>query len=185
MTNETSNKINCPKCEKKLEEIPFQGVKVDTCSSCKGYWFEKDELRLAKDEKEEDLNWMDVDLWDNEEKFKISKKGIQCPDCGVPLYEVNYGDSNIKVDFCGMCEGTWLDEGEFKKIIKHLKDRGGEKIVSDYANTLLEETGELFVGPEPLREEVQDVLTVLSLLKYRFAGKHPFVSRAINTLPKS
>jgi len=185
MTNETPNPIKCPKCKEQLKEVPFQGTKVDTCSSCKGYWFEKEELRNAKDDKEETLNWMDVDLWEKEDKFRISKNDVHCPDCGVPLYEVNYGDSNTKVDFCGICEGIWLDEGEFKKIIKYLKDKAGDKIMSDYARTLLEETGEVFVGPEPLEEELKDVLTVLSLLKYRFAGKHPFISRAINNLPKS
>lgn len=177
--------VKCPKCEKDLKEVPFQGVKADKCSSCKGYWFEKDELRKAKDEKEESLNWMDVDLWKNEESFKISKDKKMCPDCGLPLYEVNYGDSNIKIDVCSICEGVWLDEGEFKKIINYLKKEAGDKIINEYAKTLLEETGEIFVGPEPLDEELKDVLTVLSLLKYRFAGKHPFISRAINNLPKS
>ncbi len=185
MTKENSNEIKCPKCEEKMKETPFEGVKVDNCSSCKGYWFEKDELRKAKDEKEKTINWMDIDLWDNEEKFRISKNKTLCPECGLPLYEVNYGDSNIKVDVCNMCEGTWLDEGEFKKIVNYLKDKAGDKIMSEYLKTLLEETGEVFVGPEPLDEEIKDVLTVLGMLKYRFAGKHPFISRAINNLPKS
>ncbi len=184
MVEETS-KIKCPKCKEDLKEVPFEGVKVDTCPSCKGYWFEKDELRKAKDEKEETLSWMDVDLWDSEEKFRISKEGSLCPDCGLPLYEVNYGDSNIKVDVCNMCEGIWLDEGEFKKVVKYLQDKAGDKIMSEYAKTLLEEMGEVITGPEPLDEEIKDLLTVLGLLKYRFAGKHPFLSRIINNLPKS
>ena len=185
MTKENSNEIKCPKCGEKMKETPFEGVKVDNCSSCKGHWFEKDELRKAKDEKEETINWMDIDLWDSEEKFRISKNETLCPECGLPLYEVNYGDSNIKIDVCNMCEGVWLDEGEFKKIVNYLKDKAGDKIMSEYLKTLLEETGEVFVGPEPLDEEIKDVLTVLGMLKYRFAGKHPFISRAINNLPKS
>lgn len=176
--------MKCPKCEKELKEVPFQGVKIDSCSSCKGYWFEKDELRKAKDEKEESLNWMDVDLWESEEKFRISKDEILCPDCGMPLYEVNYGDSDIKLDVCNICEGMWLDEGEFRKIIKYLKEKGGDKIMQDYFKTLLEETGEVLLGPESLEEEAKDLFTVLSLLKYRFAGKHPFISETISKLPK-
>ena len=178
--------IKCPKCDnEELKEVPFEGVKVDSCSSCKGYWFERDEMRKAKDEKEETMNWMDVDLWENEEKFKITKDKFICPDCGLPLYEVNYGDSNIKVDVCNMCEGMWLDKGEFKKVMNYLKEKADDKIMNEYFKTLVEETGEVFLGPESLEEEVRDVLTVLSLLKYRFAGKHPFISRAINNLPKS
>ncbi len=176
--------MKCPKCEEQLKEVPFQGVKIDSCSSCKGYWFEKDEFRKAKDEKEELLNWMDIDLWENDEKFRITKDEILCPDCEMPLYEVNYGDSSIKVDVCNVCEGMWLDEGEFRKVIKYLKDKGGDKIMQEYLKTLLEETGEVFLGPESLEEEVKDLLTVLSLLKYRFAGKHPFISETISKLPK-
>jgi len=177
--------MKCPKCEDNLEEAKFSGIKIDTCSSCKGRWFEKEELRKAKDEKEEKINWMDIDLWKNEESFRISGENIQCPDCGLPLYEVDYGDSDIKVDVCNMCEGVWLDEGEFKKIVDYLKQKGGDKIMNEYMKTLLEETGEIFVGPEPLSEEMKDVINVLGLLKYRFAGKHPFISRVINNLPKS
>ncbi len=177
--------MNCPKCGEQLKEDPFKGIKVDSCSSCKGYWFEKGELRKAKDKEEEKLNWMDVDLWENEEKFKITKDKLLCPDCGLPLYEVNYGDSNIKVDVCNMCEGIWLDEGEFKKVAKYLKDRAGDKIMNEYFKTLTEEVGELFLGPESLQEEAKDVLTVLGLLKYRFAGKHPFISDVISKIPKA
>jgi len=178
--------MKCPKCsDNNLEEVKFSGVKIDSCSSCKGKWFEKNELRKAKDKKEEELNWMDINLWRNEESFRISGEKAQCPDCGLPLYEVEYGDSDVKVDVCNMCEGIWLDKGEFEKIVRYLKEEAGDKIMNEYAKTLLEETGEIFVGPEPLKEEVKDVITVLGLLKYRIAGKHPFISRMINNLPKS
>ncbi len=176
--------MKCPKCEEELKEVPFQGIKVESCSSCKGYWFEKDELRIAKDKKEEMLRFMDIDLWESDEKFRISKENLLCPECSLPLYEVNYGDSNIKVEVCNMCEGIWLDGGEFRKVIKYLKDEAGDKIMKEYLKTLAEETGEVFLGPESLEDEVKDVLTVLSLLKYRFAGKHPFISETISKLPK-
>jgi len=177
--------MNCPICEKKLEDQVFYNTEVDYCPECLGMWFEKNELRLAKDEKEEKLDWLDIDLWDNEDSFSVSEDDKHCPDCKLPLYEVNYGDSDVKVDVCNVCEGVWLDRGEFKKIMEYLKEKGGEKIIGDYGRTLLEEVGEVFVGPEPLKDEVGDVLTVLSLLKYRFAGKHPFLSKMISNLPRS
>ncbi len=178
-------KTKCPNCKERLKEVPFSGVRTDKCSSCKGHWFQKDEFRLIKDKEEEKINWMDIDLWENEDDFKISKKTRYCPDCKVPLYEVAYGSSDIKVDFCADCEGVWLDEGEFRKIIEYLKEEAGDRIMKHYLKTLIEETGEIFVGPEPLDEELKDLLTVLSLFKYRFAGKNPFISRVISHLPKS
>ncbi len=186
MTQEKKEEKKCPVCEeKKLQEVPFSGVKTDKCGSCKGFWFQKDEFRLVKDKEEEKINWMDIDLWENEDEFKVGKKSKWCPDCEVKLYEVNYGDSNIKVDFCGECEGVWLDKGEFDKIIEYLKEEAGDRIMHHYFQTLAEETGELFTGPEPLDEEVRDLLTVLRLFKYRFAGKHPFLAKVISKLPKS
>ncbi len=176
--------MNCPVCEKNMQKTVFYGTEVDFCEECLGIWFEKNELREAKDEKEKTLNWLDIDLWDKEDDFHISKEGKCCPKCSVPLYEVEYANSEVKVDFCSLCEGVWLDRGEFKKIMEYLKDKGSYEIMSNYAGTLIEETGEMFTGPEPLKEEVKDVLTVLGLLKHKLAAKHPYLSRVISNLPK-
>jgi Zn-finger nucleic acid-binding protein len=176
--------MRCPNCKEELKEKTFYGTKVDYCSSCKGYWFESDELRKAKDKKEEKINWVDVNLWKDEDNFKASEVGKKCPDCELPLYEINYGDSEIKIDVCKICEGVWLDNGEFRKIIKYLKEKSGEKIMEEYFKTLITEAGEVFVGPESLEEEMKDVSTVFSFLKYRIAGKHPFFSKIISEIPK-
>jgi ribosomal protein L37AE/L43A len=38
---------DCPKCEGKLVESDFQGVKVDVCNECHGVWFDAGELAQA------------------------------------------------------------------------------------------------------------------------------------------
>ncbi|MCF7845405.1 MAG: zf-TFIIB domain-containing protein [Candidatus Pacebacteria bacterium] len=176
---------NCPSCNQKLKEISFYGVKIDYCEQCKGIWFEKEELDRAKDLKQETINWLDVDLWDKTERFKMSKKERQCPECKLSLYEVNYDDSEIKVDVCSICEGVWLDKGEFNKVMDYLKDKSGDEIINNYGNLLLEETREVFIGPEPLKEELKDLFVLLGLFKYRFVGKHPFLADLISKLPKA
>ena len=45
-------------------------VEVEECERCKGVWFDKDELRQAKDITDSDLNWMDFEIWKHEDKFK-------------------------------------------------------------------------------------------------------------------
>lgn len=184
MINE-NHKVNCPLCDKNMKRTVFYGNEVDFCPLCLGMWFEKDEFRKAKDEKEKTLNWLDIDLWDKEEKFRVSKENKHCPSCNLPLYEVEYGDSETKVDFCSQCESMWLDRGEFKKIIDYLKDKGSYEIMNNYARSLIEETGEVFTGPESLEEEVADLITLFGLLRYKFAGKHPFLSKTISEIPKS
>jgi uncharacterized protein len=36
--------LNCPKCEGKLVESDFQGIKIDVCNKCHGVWFDAGEL---------------------------------------------------------------------------------------------------------------------------------------------
>jgi len=142
-------------------------------------WFEEQELRWAKDDTHEDMKWLDVDLWKDKEKFKISRGIRGCPTCRVPLYEVYYGDSGTVVDVCNLCHGIWLDRGEFKKIMAWVRREGDEKLIKKKAKSLFEEMAEVFTGPEPLREEIEDVLTVVSLLRYRFMALHPVLTQFV------
>lgn len=159
-------------------------MEVDYCPNCLGLWFEQDELQQAKDEKDKDLNWLDIDLWKEEIKFKIAKGKKLCPSCSMPLYEVNYGDSGIKVDLCNLCRGIWLDRGEFKKVIDYLREKGKKEILKSYFENLITEGAEVFTGPETFRSELSDFLTILKLLNYKFAAQHPIITKIISSLPK-
>lgn len=176
--------MNCPLDKTKLEQAILCNTAVDYCPYCLGLWFEKEELRRAKDAKDKNLNWLDIDLWQDKKKFKISSQGKLCPACNMPFYEVEYGTSGIRVDICNVCQGVWLDRGEFRKIIDYLKNRADFEILNKYAKNILQEAWEVFTGPETLREEIEDFLTVLKLLKYKFTSQHPEISKIISELPK-
>ncbi|GAH99064.1 unnamed protein product, partial [marine sediment metagenome] len=83
-----------------------------------------------------------------------------------------------------LCHGVWLDRAEFKKIIDWLKKRADYEILNNYAKNLFRELSEIFTGPETLREEILDFLTILKLLRYKFATQHPAISKIILQLPK-
>lgn len=175
----------CPIDKKKnLEQSIFHGVEVDYCPQCLGIWFEEDELRLAKDEKDENLKWLDFDLWEDYKKLKVSRGIRLCPSCRLPLYEVYYGDSGVIVDICNVCKGIWLDRGEFKKITDYLKNAAGHEILHNYTVNLTREAFEVFAGPESFKEEVEDFLEVLKVLNYKFAVQHPGITKLISELPK-
>lgn len=174
----------CPICKKNLDKAILSNVEVDYCPKCLGLWFEQDELKWAKDERDKNLNWLDIDLWKERKKFGISQSQKLCPLCRLPLYEINYGDSKIKVDLCNLCRGIWLDRGEFKKIIEYLKEKADFEVLNNYAKNLKAEFWEIFTGPETLREEVLDLLTILKLLNYKFATQHPIITKIISQLPK-
>ena len=175
---------SCPICKTKLDQAIFSGVEVDYCPSCLGIFFEDNELKLAKDYKDRNLRWLDIDLWKDETKFKITPGIRLCPSCRLPLYEVYYGDSRVIVDVCNLCQGIWLDRGEFKRIVDYLKEKADWEVLNNYAKNLVEETFEIFTGPENFREEILDFLTVLKLLHYKFAANHPIITQIIANLPR-
>ena len=172
--------MNCPHCKIKLNSAILHNVEVDYCPLCLGLWFERDELRWAKDEKDKDLNWLDIDLWKSKKDFRISCGKRLCPSCRVPLYEVYYGQSGVIVDVCNLCQGIWLDRIEFKKIIDWLREKTDYEVLNNYAKNLFLEFNEIFIGPETLREEILDFLTILKLLNYKFASQHPAISKIIS-----
>ncbi len=176
--------MKCPFCNVDLVEMLFYNTYAHYCPQCLGLWFEKDELREAKNSKDENLSWLDIDLWKQASQFRITSANKFCPDCRMPLYEVNYGDSEIKVDVCNLCHGIWLDRGEFKKIIAYLEKEKDFKLLHNYVKTLKEEFQEIFIGPKKFKEEIGDFLAVLQVLNYKFTVNHPLIAKLILTLPK-
>jgi Zn-finger nucleic acid-binding protein len=176
--------MNCPIDKEELKQAIFYGVEVDFCPTCLGLWFEEEELRLAKDEKDKNLKWLDIDLWKDNKKFKIFPGIRLCPSCRLPLYEIYYGDSRIIVDICNLCHGVWLDRGEFKKIIEYLKNKADYEVLNKFAKNLLVEAAEILIGSETLREEILDFLAILKILNYKFLTQQPKISEVILNLPK-
>lgn len=177
-------KKKCPKCKTLLSDIIFFNVEVDYCQKCLGIWFEEEELRLAKDAKDKELVWFDVDIWRDQKKFKISRGMRLCPYCRLPLYEVYYDRSKIIIDVCNLCHGIWLDRAEFKKIIEWLRQQRAYGVLNNYTKNLLKEAAEIFTGPETLKEEIADFLAVLKVLPYKFLTQHPIISKIISQLPR-
>jgi len=183
----------CPNCKnKKLEEIRFYGNQIDNCTNCLGFWFDQDELRKAKDKKDEYIRWIDVDLFNEDVRdLDIGKSKKKCPKCKILLYEVNYfkkNGENIRVDVCKKCYGIWLDKGEFGKIIQKLKEVGDYEILNNYAKNLKQEFKEIFTGPENFKSELLDFLIVLKLFRYKFLIENKnfsnLIYKIINLLPK-
>jgi len=177
--------MNCPNDNENLEKILFRGVAADYCPRCLGIWFDKDELRLAKDFRDQNLNWVDVDLWRDKGRFEVSTSKKHCPVCRAMLVETKYDDSKIKIDFCKNCQGVWLDRGEFKQIMNYLKNKSDYEILHCYTKNLIREMWEVFSGPETFREELADFFTLLKLLNYKFVVQHPHITQLLNdNLPK-
>ncbi len=162
----------------------MKNIEVDTCDKCKGIWFENDELRKAKDSTDKDINWMDFEIWKYKDNFKANPRKLACPQCQLALVAINYGQTNIEIDYCPACKGTWLDKGEFKKIIESLVDELLTKPFSGYVKASIEEAKEIITGSESFLSEWKDLVTVLRMMELRLFVENPQLLEKVNLIQR-
>jgi uncharacterized protein len=167
--------MDCPKCNIELKKRTIHEIEIDECKKCEGIWFDNDELRQIKDKIDSDLNWMDFEIWKHPEKFKAKNKKKDCPKCKTKMDVLDYDDTNIEIDFCSDCKGTWLDKNELKKLIEALENEILTKPMGEYVKSTIEEAKELLTGPESFLSEWKDFTTILRFLQYRFLSLNPEV----------
>jgi Zn-finger nucleic acid-binding protein len=177
--------MKCVHCNIELTKKMVENVEVDECEKCKGMWFEDDELRKAKDLTDENLNWMDFEIWKHEDLFKTKSSNLPCPQCNKALVSINYADTDVEIGYCPTCKGTWLEKGEFKKIIVALTNEVYSKSFSDYVTSSIEEAKEIITGPESFVSEWKDFSTVLNLLQIRLFVEKPKLVETINSIQKA
>ena len=106
--------MKCPKCESPMEEVAFDQVKIDRCTSCKGIWFDEFELTDLKETEGSET----VDTGDSKtgsEQNKIDR--INCPKCNTQMIRmVDARQSHIWFEHCVTCSGHYFDAGEFRDL---------------------------------------------------------------------
>ncbi len=169
----------CPKCDIDLKTNNSGPIEVEECEQCKGIWFDKNELRQCKDVEETDLNWLDFEIWKHQEQFKSKNSAFKCPTCDKSMVRLNYGDTSVEIDYCPSCQGTWLEEGEFIKIIDSLEKELNTMSFPQFVKESVQEAKEIITGPESLLSEWKDFSTVLRLMQYRLFVENPKLLDAI------
>lgn len=114
--------MQCPKCDKPLQGIDYQGVHIETCPTCGGDWLDAGELgsivearKMRFDEKECLAIAQAAKI--TGVKLNTLDRHLTCPKCGGTTNPVNYGDdTGMIIDKCPRCGGVWLDRGELEKI---------------------------------------------------------------------
>lgn len=105
--------MRCPKCAdvslKTIKESK-SNIELDRCPSCKGLWFDKNELTELLGQRAE--KYFEIP------KFAARNLKSKCPKCSGALYEFCYPDTLTLVDACINCSGIWLDDLEWKQIGK-------------------------------------------------------------------
>jgi Zn-finger nucleic acid-binding protein len=173
--------VICPKCTGNFESHSLGEIQVEECTQCHGIWFDQGELRKAKDAADSDLDWLDIDIWKDQDLFHVAEHSMLCPRCQVNMAAVQYGATGVTVDTCPNCRGIWLDNGEFEQIISALEEQITKMSARDYEKAALQEARELVAGKEGFVSEWRDFRTVFRLLQYRYFIENPKVEAAINS----
>ena len=177
--------MKCPICSVGLERKLVKEIEIDECPECRGVWFEDDELRKAKDSADSDLNWMDFEVWKHKEKFKAAPRNLGCPKCSGSLVCIDYDNTGVEIDCCPECKGTWLDKGEFKKIVDALTDELLTKSFSDYVKASLGEAKEILTGSESFLSEWRDFVTVCRMMNLRLLVENPKLLDTMTTIQRA
>ena len=169
--------MKCPSCRTDLNPLDFKGITLDHCEQCDGLWFDKGELKRAKNEEDQELKGFDFPLWTDAEKVTASKGERLCPTCNENMSVINYaGYSDIPIDICPACQGVWLDKGEFERIVSHLEELRKEVSLASYFKDFEEEAKRIFVSKKGIFAEGKDLLVISKLLLYRIVETIPPVA---------
>lgn len=162
----------CPDCQSTLEQADLHGVRIDECPNCRGRWFDRDELRRAKDRTDDDLRWLDFDPFAADVGAAATAKGPLCPRDSIKMGSIAYEESGVRVDKCAKCHGVWLNHDEFEKIVRHLEAEVNSETAADYGREAGRQLAQIFAGPEGPLSETRDLFAVLHLLRQRLGVEH-------------
>jgi len=176
--------MKCPKCDGEFESRSVGDIRIDECTECHGVWFDSDELSQATKQIDQDLRWMEFDLWKDQNLFQVSQGGMKCPRCHTVIAAVKYGPTEGTVDTCVKCRGVWLDKGEFEQIIAALEAELVSMSEDEYRAVALREARDLVDGEGHFISDWRDFRTVVRFLQYRILVENPKVSEALSALQR-
>jgi len=105
---------SCPKCNGTLTDTEKRGVSYETCSTCKGHWFDSMALDVLF---KKQLPGRNLGASEDFMSLPLSEPSTaRCPRCTEPMMTGTQVD--IAVEWCRHCKGIFLDEGELKRIVE-------------------------------------------------------------------
>jgi hypothetical protein len=113
--------MRCPVCKYDMVVVEYHNIELDYCNSCKGVWFDSEELELLLKSQglEEPKAFFDGIF--NSQKAVSPEKKRNCPICGHKMKKTAIGGQpEILIDICRDKHGLWFDGGEVTQLIRHL-----------------------------------------------------------------
>ncbi len=173
----------CPNDKNELKSVAFKSVNVLECNLCKGLFFDREELTKAKNNTDNDLRWLNFDLFsEKDHKYNDHPSSKKCPKDNTEMSSLKYQHSTVLIDKCNTCKGVWLDHGEFQKIINYLEKIVVSESAKGYEKETIKKFLELGTDHEDKISEFKDLLVLTKLLEERFIIEHPSLEETIRAI---
>jgi Zn-finger nucleic acid-binding protein len=108
--------MKCPVCALDLIVVERQGIELDFCVQCHGFWFDADELELLTRVLGATTAVMDIAAL----KIVVApEKARKCPRCERAMDKVKLREGTpVIIDRCTHLDGLWFDAGELGRTIE-------------------------------------------------------------------
>jgi membrane associated rhomboid family serine protease len=105
-------------------KIPTHGLEIDSCTSCFGVWFSKNELpEFLEKLKDEEFSAKPDNISSTNPVQDIrSNTDSFCPQCNQPVLPYSVGNSDNTVLKCSHCSGIWADISQIGPLRKWYRD---------------------------------------------------------------
>ena len=168
----------CPNDGSELHKTTLNGVSVDECSKDGGIFFERTELDRAKNAADPDLKWLHVDLFtERNNKFTKYETNKRCPKDESEMISLEYPYSKVRIEKCIICDGIWLEKGEFQTILSYLDEKTNSLSSKEINDDMKHEIASLLEGKEDLGVELGELATLLKLYEVRLEAENPTLEK--------
>jgi Zn-finger nucleic acid-binding protein len=110
--------MTCPACREEMIVVEYKQIELDVCASCRGVWFDADELELLLGSLKLPAGQLVRPL-----REKSGEELRKCPYCRRKMEKVLIGPGEGElIDRCKNGHGLWFDGGELDSIIGGLRN---------------------------------------------------------------
>lgn len=113
--------MNCPICSRDLLREDYQGICVERCLRCHGFWLNEKVLRPMIEKRDIYLSSDEILQITQSHQIGILaqglKRGLPCPVCKDEMTILEGAShSGVVVDRCVKKHGIWIESNELKKM---------------------------------------------------------------------
>ncbi len=114
--------MECPRCKTTLVGEEYEGVEVERCPRCRGFWIPGYRLTQIIEKREKAFSIEEIEAYRQVHESRAglvhpADSKIACPQCGEIMQQNRYHYAQeVLIDRCSQGHGVWLDAGEIEHI---------------------------------------------------------------------